>query len=172
MAKSEEKQLVFVNHLQRMMKPVRFRCEVGSRTRKEYTPVYDRAGVWHLEESGINNDYLEIQSHAESCDINILMARYRLGETDVLQKVQGTYGDFTNIPTNYAELMNAKIQAENLFMSLHPDVREKYNNSVEQFMSEIGTADGQKKLMEIFGPKQTDVPVPAPSATVEEVTTE
>jgi len=126
--------------------PVRFRTATGSREAVTYEPVYDRKGVWHLAETGKENRYLDIQSYAASCDINVIMARYRNGETDVLQQIQGTYGDFSNVPTNYADLMNAKLQAEHLFMSLSADVREKYNNSVEQFMAEIGTREGMEKL--------------------------
>lgn len=123
----------------------------GSRKKQEFQPVYDRAGVWHLEPTKQSNLYLDIQSYADSCDINVLMARYRNGETDVLQQIQGVYGDFSNIPTNYAELMNAKVQAESLFSGLSADVREKYNNSVEQFMAEIGTKEGLEKLGVKFG---------------------
>lgn len=141
----------------RYEEPVRFHTEVGSREAITYQPVYDKRGVWHLEETGKENRYLEIQSYADSCDINVIMARYRNGETDVLQQIQGTYGDFSNVPTNYAELMNAKLQAEQLFMSLAADVREKYNNSVEQFMAEIGTKEGMEKLGVKF-----DAPAPAP----------
>lgn len=129
----------------------------GSPVKKEYQPVYDKRGVWHLEESGKKNIYLEIQSYADSTDINVIMARYRNGEVDVLQQVQGTYGDFSNIPTNYAEIMNQKIRAENLFMSLAPEVREKYGNSVEVFMSEIGTKAGLEKLGVKF---PTEAPAP------------
>lgn len=160
MAKSDT---VFATHLSRMMKPERFRSATGERVVTEYQPVYDSRGVWHLEPSGKTDRYLEIQSYADSCDINIIMARYRNGETDVLQQVQGTYGDFSNIPTNYAELMNAKLEAERLFMSLAADVREKYNNSVEQFMAEIGTKEGLEKLGAKFDVSADPVTAPAPA---------
>lgn len=124
----------------------RYRTAIGDREKTEYQPVYDRQGVWHLEESGKTNVYLEIQSYADSCDINVLMARYRNGETDVLSRVQGVYGDVSAIPTNYAEIMNAKIRAESLFMGLAPGIREKYNNDVTQFMAELGTKEGLEKL--------------------------
>lgn len=117
-------------------------CEVGKRVHTEYQPVYDTRGQWHLEPAGQSNHYLEIQSHAESCDINIIMARYANGETDVLSKMQGVYGDFTQVPTNYADIMNAQIKAKALFMSLAPEVREKYGNSVEQFMASFSTKEG------------------------------
>lgn len=124
----------------------RYHMNAGSRKKQEYLPVYDSFGVWHLEKTKESDLYLDIQSFADSCDINVLMARYRNGETDVLSRVQGFYGDVSNIPSNYAELMNTKLQAEALFNGLSADVREKYNNSVEQFMSEIGTQAGLEKL--------------------------
>lgn len=141
----------------------RKRCRInsGDRMKQEYQPVYNRAGVWHLEETKKTSLYLSIQSYAASCDINIIMARYRNGETDVLQQIQGVYGDFSNVPTNYADLMNAKLTAENLFNSLSAEVREKYNNSVTQFMAEIGTQAGLEKLGVKFNNDENLVGSPA-----------
>lgn len=143
MAKNE---VSFKSYYPNLSNHKHFRMSKGDRLKQEYQPVYDKAGRWHLEESKKTSLYLDIQSFADSCDINVIMARYRNGETDVLQQIQGVYGDFSNIPSNYAELMNAKLTAENLFNGLAPDVRSKYNNSVEQFMSEIGTRSGLEKL--------------------------
>lgn len=153
---------VFRSHYDAQYNHERIHSEIGSHYKTEFQPVYDRTGVWHLEECGKTDIYAEIQSYADSCDINVIMARYRNGETDVLQQIQGTYGDVSNIPTNYADLMNAKLQAERLFMSLSADVREKYNNSVEQFMSEIGTKSGLEKLGVQF-----EEPAPVPATSVE-----
>jgi len=156
--------LLFETALSRVSDHKRFPSCSGSRVWQEMKPVFDRAGVWHLERTGKEiNKYLEIQAYKDECDINVIMARYRNGETDVLSRVQGVYGDFSNIPTNYAEIMNEKLRAEELFMGLAPSVREKYNNSVEQFMSEIGTKAGLEKLGVSF-----EQPAPAP-APVEEV---
>lgn len=142
----------FENWLQRRFKKHdRMFCTAGDRVHIDYHPVYDNAGVWHLEECGKTNTYLEIQSHADSCDINIIMARYRNGETDVLSRIQGIYGDVTDVPTNYADIMNQQLRARDLFMSLAPEVREKYNNSVEQFMSSFSTKEGWEAIGFKFG---------------------
>lgn len=125
----------------------RVHCHSGDFEKPEYQPVYDKAGVWHLEPTGkLIHTYLEIQAYADECDMNTIMRKYALGDTDVLSRIQGTYGDVSRIPTNYAELMNAKLEAERLFYGLAAEVREKYNNSVEQFMAEIGTKEGMEKL--------------------------
>ena len=96
--------LKFENWRMRQQKPIRRYCNNGTREKKSYQPIYDRAGVWHLEEMDTKiQTYMEIQSYKDECDINLIMARYRNGETDVLSKVQGVYGDFTNVPNDFAQ---------------------------------------------------------------------
>lgn len=163
MAKSNP---VFRTHYDAQYDHKRIHTATGSRYKTEYQPVYDKAGVWHLEPTGKTDIYLDIQSYAMSCDINVIMQRYRNGETDVLSAVQGVYGDVSNVPTNYAELMNMKLEAERLFASLSADVRAKYNNSVEQFMAEIGTRSGLEKLGVTFG-EQQQASAPAENAKEE-----
>ena len=139
------------NWLEARFNHPRRHADAGSRIKIEYQPVYDMAGVWHLEKSGESNLYLDIQSHADSCDINIIMARYANGETDVLQRIQGMYGDVTNVPTNYAEIMNQQLKAKALFMGLSSEVREKYHNSVEEFMASFSTKEGWEAIGFKFG---------------------
>lgn len=143
-----KEQVLFCNEqMRRLTQPhKRIHCAAGDREHIDYQPVYDVRGIWHLEEKGKTNKYLEIQSHADSCDLNILMARYRNGETDVLSRIQGVYGDVSQVPRNYAELMNQMLKAQEMFNGLSPDVREKYGNSVEQFMASLGTKEGWEAI--------------------------
>lgn len=131
-------------------------CDRGSRVVTTFSPVFDQRGIWHLEETGKENRYLDIQSHADSCDINVIMARYRNGETDVLSRVQGFFGDVTELPTNYIDVMNAKIKAEKLFNGLSPEVKEKYGNSVDMFMAALGTKEGLEAIGFKFEDKPND----------------
>lgn len=146
-----------------MHKRVHVAC--GDREKIDYQPVYDNRGVWHLEPCGKTNTYLETQSYKDSTDLSVIMARYRNGETDVLQKVQGVYGDFSNFPKNYADVMNMQIQAERMFYQLSAETREKYNNSVEQFMSQLS----HKEAWEDLGFK-FDQPAPSPATEKEGAT--
>lgn len=162
--------IVFVPELQRRLdgKHERRHCQSGDRVHVEYQPVYDQRGIWHLEESGKTNKYLEIQSHAESCDINILMARYRNGETDVLSRIQGVYGDVSEVPRNYADILNQQLKAEQLFKSLSPEIREKYGNSVEQFMASFSTKEGWEAIGFKFGDEQKPVEEPVKEVAKDE----
>lgn len=125
---------------------VRIFCDAGTPIHVTYEPYYDEHGVLDLKESGKINQYLEIQSHADSVDINLLLARYNAGETDVLNQVQGFYSDVTGMPKTYAGMLNSLIAGENAFMKLPLDVRAQFNHSFTQFMAEFGSDEWNKKL--------------------------
>lgn len=138
----------------------------GERLKKEYMPKFDKDGNWQLVETGETDLYEYIQSHALSCDINVLMARYKNGELDVLQRVQGAYGDFTQMPETYADMMNKVIEAENHFNSLPVEIREKFDHSVVKYMQSFGSPE----WLDIMGLSKNDVvPAPAPADQKEEV---
>lgn len=106
----------------------------GSGERTLYTSRVADDGTIELIESGKDNLYASIQSHKDSCDIHVLLARYQNGDSDALSRVQGAYGDFTQMPSTYAELLNAVIAGENMFNSLPVEVRAKFDHSLEKFM--------------------------------------
>ena len=90
----------------------------GSRIKQLYEARVDNQGHIDLVESGTEDLYDYIQSFKESCDINTIVKRFAAGDTDVLARRQATYGDFTELPRTYAELLNTVIQGENYFNSL------------------------------------------------------
>lgn len=117
--------------------PTRFHMEPGVRVKTLYGPIFDDRGVMSLVETGKHNLYAEIQSHKDSVDINVLIARYRSGDPDALSRIQGAYGDFTQMPKTYAEALNAMIGAEQYFASLPPEVRAKFNHDFNQFLASM-----------------------------------
>lgn len=125
---------------------IRVFAEPGTQVHVTYEPYYDEHGVLNLKESGKVNQYLDIQSHADSVDINILLARYRNGETDVLNQVQGFFSDVTGAPKTYAEMLNSMIAGETAFMKLPLDVRAKFNHSFTEFLAEFGTEGFYEKV--------------------------
>lgn len=124
----------------------RVRSNPGSRVHVLYAPVFDKQGHMILEESGSENIYDFIQSHKDSVDINVLLKRFANGETGVLSRAQGAYGDFTQIPGTYAEMLNKLIDGQNYFDSLPVDVRSKFDHSFAQFVASMGTADFFEKI--------------------------
>lgn len=135
--------MTFSYPLNRKLKP---KSNVGSRLHPVFSPVYDHNGVLDLEQTGEENIYEYIQSHAESCDINVLIARYQNGDPTALSQRQGTFFDATGMPHTYAEMLNAIISAETTFNQLPVDIRAKFGHSFEQFLSQMDSPDFSEKM--------------------------
>lgn len=117
----------------------------GTRVKILYSPIYDEQGVWHLEESGKEDFYGYIQSHAMSVDINVLLKQYQLGDLNALSKVQGTYGDFTQAPKTFAEALNVMIAAEQYFLSLPVETRAIFHHNLNEFIASMDSPDWTTK---------------------------
>ena len=121
----------------------RFPSNGGQRERILYQPKFDENGVMDLVESGKEDLYDFIQSHA---DIHVILARFQNGDVDALSRVQGAYGDFTNMPTSYAELLNRVNEGQSFFNSLPVDIRAKFNHNFAEFMAGMDKPDFLDKL--------------------------
>lgn len=97
-------------------------------------PKFSDDGNYILVPAGEVSVYDEIQSHAESCDINILMKRYLNGDATALSRAQGAYFDASSMPRTYAEMLNMVLDAENAFNSLPVDERAKFDHSFEKWL--------------------------------------
>lgn len=135
----------------------------GSPEHITYAGHYDEKGRVVLEESGRENIYDFIQSHAESCDIHVLMKRYQNGDVSALSQAQGFYGDVLDFPKTYAEALNHMNEMERKFMSLPVDVREKFGNSFSEFLA----ASGEPDFLDRLGIKKEE-PVATPAIPVVE----
>lgn len=111
-----------------------------------YSARYDSDGHLIVHVSGKRDIYPEIQASALSCDINYLVSRFASGDATALSKIQGTYGDFTQFPKSYAELLNQVNRGTELFDSLPADVRAKFDNSLGVFLQSAGSQDWMDKL--------------------------
>lgn len=139
--------------------PVRVHSKVGSRVKVTYGPVFRDNGTFYLEEKGEENIYEFIQSFKDSVDINVIMKRYVNGETDVLSKVQGFYGDVTGMPQTFAQTLNMVNDGRTLFESLPVETRSLFNHNFNEFMSAV--VDGT--LMERIGHTSPADPDPSPA---------
>lgn len=109
----------------------------GSRIKVLYSPVFDKAGHMSLVKSGEEDLYDYIQSHADSVDIHVILKRFAMGDVSVLSRVQGTYGDFTQMPKTFAEALNTLVAAEQYFNSLPVEVRQRFNHNFNEFIASM-----------------------------------
>lgn len=134
----------------------RIPTETGKPEKPSFKMFVDEHGRRSLKENGVINVYEQIQSHRESCDIEYIMTRFANGDTSVLSKTQGVYGDFTNIPTSLNELQQRVMDAERLFYQQPLEIREKFEHNPSIFFSMIGT-ESFNKIMGIDAAKDNPI---------------
>lgn len=96
-------------------------------------------GVKKLVIVGEHDIQPEIDSYADSCDINVIVQRFLAGDETALNQAQGFYADMKSLPKTYAEWHERYQECENFFNRLPVDVREKFNHSVTEFWSDFGS---------------------------------
>ncbi len=124
----------------------RIQSNPGNPLKQLYVGSYNERGQVELREDGTENLYDFIQSFAESTDIHAILRRFENGEVDVLEKVQGFYGDVTEMPKTYAEALQRIADSEKVFMSLPVDVRAKFGHSFSEFLAASNDADFLERL--------------------------
>lgn len=107
----------------------------GNTEETEYAPVIGDDGVLSLESIGNVDIRAMIDSYRESCDLNVILARYANGDVSALSASQGSYFDAVNMPKTYAEMLNTVMTAENEFLKLPLNVRERFDNSFQKWLS-------------------------------------
>lgn len=135
----------------------RYHCNPGQREHITYGGHYDENGRVVLDEVGRVNLYDEIQSHAESVDIHVLLDRYKRGDVEAFSRQQGFYGDVLDFPATYAEALNHMNEMERQFMALPVETREKFGHSFSEFLAAFGEPD----FLDRLGVKPEPAPEPA-----------
>lgn len=121
---------------------------------------YDRDAA--SEESGLScgDPSRAAQSMAEEADINTIVKRFGLTGKLPENVRMPQYGDFTGIGT-YQEALNAVIAADDAFMKMPANIRERFHNNPAAFVDfcfkEENRAEAQK--MGLVAPRATPEPV-------------
>lgn len=116
--------------------------ESGTKLIAKYAMKIDeKTGYEYLAPTGeYDNVYDRIQADYPSTDINLLMERFALGDTEAINIKQGFYADVTNMPKTYAELFQRYEDAHKFFDELPTDLKEMFNNSFTEFWSEMDSS--------------------------------
>lgn len=134
--------------------------EPGCPVKQLYQPKYRDNGTWYLVESGVHDLYAEIQSHAGSVDIHEILRRFAQGDVGALERIQGAYGDFTQMPTTFAEALNTMLAAEQYFLGLPTETRAKFNHDYRQFIAAFDSPESLAALGLFDTPAAPAAPVP------------
>lgn len=115
-----------------------------------YSPIVEEDGTINLVPSGKENTDDIIQSFAQECDINVIIAKYINGDDSVLNQKIGAYGDFTNVPKTLAEMLQMQINAKELFDTLPVDIKKQFDNDVNKFFVTSGSEEWIKIMEPIY----------------------
>lgn len=126
-------------------RPETIATETGTEFDKTYTMVLDKAGHKHLKCTGRTNRYEKIQSHLDECLVENIIAKSTM-DPSVLNKQNGLYFDSTSMPKTLAEAQNAILALNQEFEKLPAEMKQKFNNSPEQYVAEYGSKEWGDKL--------------------------
>ena len=120
----------------------------GTGKEAEYAYRIDENGIKTLEKVGEVNVYEQIQTYLEETKIENIIKRatYDPAAIGSQEWMEQPEVDISNMPENYHEWKRMVNDAENRFNALPAELKEKFNNSVEQYISEMGTVEWAKKL--------------------------
>lgn len=122
-----------------------FPVATGDEFDKTYHVDIDKNGHKRLIADGKTNRYLKIQSYAEECKIENIIARCAVDPNALNQRV-GQYVDMVNAPKTLAEAQNIIIKIKNEFNGLSAEERNKFDNSVEKYIADYGSETWAKSL--------------------------
>lgn len=125
----------------------RYYCSSGSRYENTYQEEIDKkSGQKHLVKIGKTNVYELIQQDAKESEMVNIIQKLAMHDLSVLKEAKLTYVDEDDFPKSLMEAQNIVIKAKAEFDKMPAEVRKLFNNSPEQYVSEIGTDDFIKKL--------------------------
>lgn len=124
-----------------------FFSKKGTKTENKYGLVVNtKTGKSEVTVVGETNLDAIIQSNRDSGNIQLLIARLKSGDNEALNQVKGFYGDFRNMPTNYADMVSRINDCHNLFNALPAAIKEQFNNSPDEFWTSFGSSEFEYKM--------------------------
>ena len=120
----------------------------GDGKEPEYSYEIDEKGARTLKRTGEVNVYAQIQTYLEETKIENIIQRATddpaaIGSQEWM--TQATV-DISNMPENYHEWRKMVNDAENQFDALPAELKAKFDNSVEKYITEMGTESWLTKL--------------------------
>lgn len=125
----------------------RYYCNAGSRYENTYQEQIDKkSGKKILVKIGETCVYDMIQADLEQSKIENIIHKLAMGDLSVMREANLTYVDAEDFPKNLMEAQNLVVKAKAEFDKFPAEIKKEFNNSPEQYVSEMGTEEFIKKL--------------------------
>ena len=113
-------------------------------------------GQKYLKKVGTTDLYADIQSHRDSCDLNIILNNLDVNQVNGLVSsysfsdfMDSDIFDMTSLPKTIGGMHNLVVEGEDYFSGLPLPVREAFNFSPSLFISKFGTQEFKDKIREL-----------------------
>ena len=113
-------------------------------------------GQKYLKKVGTTDIYDEIQSHRDSCDLNIILNNLDVNQVNGLVSsysfsdfMDSDIFDMTSLPKTIGGMHNLVVEGEDYFSGLPLPVREAFNFSPSLFISKFGSTEFKDKIKEL-----------------------
>lgn len=116
-------------------------CPVGSSVSTDFAQTVDSEGNISIIETGKHDINEFIQASKEETLISNILQRYCNGDVNALNRKQGVFIDTTVMPSSLRQMQDNYNKIENLFNKLSDDVKQKFGNNVNDFISKVGSMD-------------------------------
>lgn len=110
----------------------KFISNPGNQFENLYSAKVQKDGSVLLEVTGQKDIRQEIDSWREHTDMSWILRQMANGTYQ--PKVEGMYGDFTEMPETMAEAMQVMIDAESAFYKLDLETRNKFDNDYKKWL--------------------------------------
>lgn len=122
-------------------------CDPGTRYENVYEEeIEKKSGKKHLVKVGETCVYDKIQADLEQSKIENIIHKLAMGDLSVLKQADLTYADADDFPKNLMEAQNIVIKAKSEFNKFPEEVKKLFNDSPEQYVSEMGSDEFIKKM--------------------------
>lgn len=123
--------------------------EAGETVRRTYLWERDENGEKVLKLDQIIDQQAEIDSYLEETKIENIIRRASI-DPNIAERIAPNLGggiqDFTEMPHTLAELQNIMIRAEQIWDEVPKDIKLKFDNDVDKFISSYGTVEWAQNL--------------------------
>lgn len=114
----------------------------GTPFQDDYAYEIDKeTGVKSLVKVGETDFQALIDANRDSTDIQKMVERFVAGDQTALNSMEGLFIDATQMPSNYAELVDRVQKAEEAFSKLPADIKSAFNNSPTEFWQSYGSPE-------------------------------
>lgn len=114
--------------------------EPGSKLRySEGWTIEDGSYVWTSK--GVKDIDQEINSHRESCDLKLILERFKQLDESQLNAMNAMYVDTIDLPKNYKDMYTASHKMKEIFEAMPLEIRSHYNHDLGAFTTAYGSTE-------------------------------